>query len=127
MKGFNMKNKMLFLACLMALFLLASCKSTPDQNKIYFKLAGDNLQVAEQTQDPKDQEKYYMQALMNYYKYIVFTDTSKATGDAKMELNSDDGETLIEAKIKAKKCRSILKEKFGKNCILQESATIKTE
>ncbi|HCE47024.1 MAG TPA: hypothetical protein DET40_26040 [Lentisphaeria bacterium] len=122
-----MKSNFLILSCLMALLLLTSCKSAPDQHITYFNLAEHNLKVAEETQEPKDQEKYYIQALMNYYKYIVFTDTSKASGDAKMELNPDDGETLIEAKIKAKKCKTALKDRFNRNCIFQESVTIRPE
>jgi len=122
-----MTNNSLILACLIALLLLPSCKSAPDQHLVYFNLAEHNMKIAEETQDAKDQEKYYMQAMMNYYKYIIFADTSGATGNGKMELNPDDSEKLIEAKIKAKKCRGVLKDKFGRNCIFQESVTIKSE
>ncbi|HBC86505.1 MAG TPA: hypothetical protein DCZ94_06080 [Lentisphaeria bacterium] len=107
-----MKNIFLLTACFLAALMFSSCQSTPDKNLLYFKLADENLKIAEQSQDPKDMEKYYVQSLVNYFKYISAADNAVSAN--MLELEPDDSETVIEAKIKAKKCIGVLKDKFGK-------------
>ena len=108
-------------AAFLLLAMLASCKSGFDQNAISLKIANENLKIAEAAPDAQDQEKYYMQALTGFYKYTSLADNSEARGDAKFDIESDDDESVIEAKIKGKKCISILKEKFGKTCKFSDS------
>ncbi|GEM_PF-4872766 len=95
-------------------FLFSSCQSSPDTHLSSFKLAQENLKIAEQSQSVDDIEKYYTQALANYYKYLTLSDNSTSTGAEMLELEPDDTDTIIEAKIKAKKCIGILTDKFGR-------------
>ena len=112
-----MKFSALLASCVLCLLMSSSCSSTRDENIIFFKLADENLKIAEeQAAEPKLQEKYYLQALANYFKYVSLTDNSEASGTEIFELTPDDRETLIEAKIKAKKCIGILNDKFGRKC-----------
>lgn len=108
-----MKNIFMIAAGLIASVIFTSCNSEPDRNLSTFKLAEQNLTIAEEAKEVGDIEKYYTQALANYFKYISISDNSTATGADMLELEPDDTETLIEAKIKAKKCLGVL-TKYGR-------------
>ncbi len=116
-----MKIKLLILSCILSPLFFSSCKSTPDENTVILTIADKNLKIAEEAQEPVDQEKYYKQALSQYVKYISIVDNSDAKGEARLELEADDIETVIEAKIKAKKCIGVLKDKFKRTCVFPDN------